>query len=421
MANAFSKEEIVAFEDILTGFEDALVMSRNVARYETDQQQMERTGDVIWRPMPYIARSFDGRDQTANFAGQTQLSVPATIGFYKSSPWTMTATELRDALQQGRLGQAASQKLASDVNVAILNTAAFQGTCVVKRAVAASGFDDLAQADAIFNETGVPMGSDVRKAIFSSRDMNSMASNLAGRQTFNGIPVTAYEKALVTPDAAGFEVFKSDYMPRLALAAGGAITVGAANQFYVPRATSTAATGEVSNVDNRYQLLTVSATANVKAGDSFQFTTGVESVHAITKAATGQKKTFRVIEVVSGTVLKISPAIISAQGGSVAEQQYQNVSSTPVNGDTIVWLNTAVGYLNPFWHRDSIELLPGKLAWPTDAGAAVMTSTLTNGIPATFVKQVDIKTGTIFYRLDTLFGTVCTNPEMAGILMFSQP
>ena len=31
MANAFSKEERVAFEDILEGFNDALVLSRNVS------------------------------------------------------------------------------------------------------------------------------------------------------------------------------------------------------------------------------------------------------------------------------------------------------------------------------------------------------------------------------------------------------
>jgi hypothetical protein len=43
MANAFSKEERVAFENILEGFNDALVMSRNVSVYNTDGSMMERT------------------------------------------------------------------------------------------------------------------------------------------------------------------------------------------------------------------------------------------------------------------------------------------------------------------------------------------------------------------------------------------
>jgi len=109
MANAFSKEERVAFEQLLEGFQDSLVLSRNVSVYRTDQTMMERASDVIWRPMPYISESFDGMDQTANFRDYVQLSVPATIGFSKSVPFVLDAKELRDALQEGRLGDAASR------------------------------------------------------------------------------------------------------------------------------------------------------------------------------------------------------------------------------------------------------------------------------------------------------------------------
>ena len=63
MANSFSKEERVAFEDILEGFNDALVLSRNVSMYRTYGSMMERTNNIIWRPQPYIAQSFDGTDQ----------------------------------------------------------------------------------------------------------------------------------------------------------------------------------------------------------------------------------------------------------------------------------------------------------------------------------------------------------------------
>ena len=152
MANAFSKEERVAFELLLEGFHDQLVLSRNVSIYNTDQVTMERTSDTIWRPMPYISQSFDGQDQTSNFKDYTQLSVPARIGFAKSVPWVLTAKELRDALQEQRLGQSAKQKLASDINRAVLDVASLQGSLVVKRTAAASGFDDVAQCEAIMNE-----------------------------------------------------------------------------------------------------------------------------------------------------------------------------------------------------------------------------------------------------------------------------
>ena len=85
---------------------------------------MERAADTIWRPQPYISQSFDGLDQTSNFKTYTQLSVPASLGYLKSVPWTMTSKELRDALQEQRLGDSAKRKLASDVNLALMNSAA---------------------------------------------------------------------------------------------------------------------------------------------------------------------------------------------------------------------------------------------------------------------------------------------------------
>ena len=173
MPNAFSREERVAFEDLLEGFQDALVLSNIVDRYRVPDVEMARAGDIIWRPMPYVIQSFDGLNQTANFQDKTQLSVPATIGFHKSVPWQMDAVELRDALQEGRLGDAGRQRIASDINVAITNVAALQGTLVVKRTAAASGFDDVAQCEAIMNEQGVQQGD--RHIAVSTRDYNGMA------------------------------------------------------------------------------------------------------------------------------------------------------------------------------------------------------------------------------------------------------
>jgi hypothetical protein len=420
MANEFNKEERVAFDDIMEGFEDALVLSRNVSRYNTDQTTMERTNDVIWRPQPYIAQSFDGLDQTANFGDKTQLSVPATIGFQKSSPWQMSATELRDALQEGSLGRAAKQKLASDVNVAVMNVAANQGTVFVKRSAAAAGFVDVAQCEAAFNEQGVD--SFDRYLALSTRDYNGMANNLAGGNVMQSKAIKAYEKAYVG-EVASFETYKLDYANNLAAAAGGgALTIDtqvAATNYYTPRATRTAATGEVSNVDNRYQVVTISATTNVAAGDAFTIA-GSVAVHHITKGTTGQLKTYRVISVDSGTTMTISPPIISNQGGTDAEAQYQNCEVTESATAAIVFLNTVAASVNPFWQMDAIEILPGRYAVPADSGLAVMRATTDQGIECVMTKSTDINTLKTKYRLDTLFGVVNKQPEMSGIMMFSQ-
>ena len=91
--------------------------------------------------MPYIAQSQNSTPGTpVTYQNMTQLSVPSTIGFSQTVPWTMTTLDLRDALQEGRLGDSAKQKLASDINVAIMNTAAAQGTLVVPIAAAAGDY-----------------------------------------------------------------------------------------------------------------------------------------------------------------------------------------------------------------------------------------------------------------------------------------
>ena len=422
MANAFSKEERVAFELLLEGFHDQLVLSRNVSIYNTDQVTMERTSDVIWRPQPYIMTSYDGTDQTANFKDYTQLSVPATIGFSKSVPWVLTSKELRDALQEQRLGASAKTKLASDINVAISNVAGLHGTLVVKRTSAASGYDDVALCDSIMNEQGVQYGD--RYMGLSSRDYNGMASNLqtASRSFGNAKSEDAYSRSYVG-QVASFDTFKLDYSRRIGAAAGGgSITMdtrASASNYYVPKATSTAATGEVGNIDNRYQTITVSSTTNVAAGDCFTIS-GVNAVHHITKGDTGQLKTFRVISVPSSTTMVVSPPLISNQGGNLSEAQYQNVSVTPAASASIVWLNTVAAYANPFWHKDALELIPGRYAVPTDAGTAVMRATTDQGIELVMQKWYDIDTMKTKYRLDTLFGVVNKQPEMTGIILFNQ-
>ena len=421
MANAFSKEERVAFEDILTGFNDALVLSSLVNKYNTNGQQMERSSDTIWRPVPYIAQSYDGSDATSNFGDNTQLAVPATIGYQKHVTALMTAKDLRDDLQENRLGKSAAQKLASDINVAVLSVASNQGTLVVKRTTAAGGYSDVAEADRLMNEQGVMMGD--RNFALTSGDYNGMAADLAARQTMNNIPTEAYRRSYVG-EVAGFQTFKMDNGQRLTAAAGTTVTINGANQYHTPAATSTAATGETSNVDNRYQTLAITVgSGTVAVGDCFTIA-GVNAVHHITKQDTGQLKTFRIVEILTGSggtgTVKISPAIVSNGGSTDAEAQYQNVTATPANGAAITFLNTVTAPMNCFWHRDAIELLPASLAVPTDAGADIMRATTDQGVELVMQKQFDINTQKTKYRWDTLFGVVMVNPEMAGIMLFSQ-
>jgi len=418
MANNFSKEERVAFEQVLEGFNDALVISRNVAKFGTEGQLMERANDTIWRPMPYILNSQTRTVGSAVTAQDvTQLSVPSQLTEKKNVSWNMNALELRDALQEGRLGKAAYQRLASDINTKVRDVASLQGTLVVPISTAAGDYDDIALAESMMNEQGIPEGD--RYMALTTRDYNGLAGNLAGRQTMTGKPTSAYERSYVGM-IAGFETYKIDAGKRITAAAGGGsitIATNGAQVRYVPD--NVDANG--NNVDNRYQTVTVSSTTNVVAGDCFTIA-GIEAVHMITKESTGQLKTFRVISVASGTTMVISPPIIGANSSpTAAETAYKNVNVASTSATAaIVWLNADSAGANPFWHKDSIELLPGRYAVPDGQGVDIMRGTTDQGLEVVMGKKFDNSTFTSLYTLDVLYGVVNTNPGMNGVILWNQ-
>jgi len=436
MANAFSKEEKVAFDQLLEGFNDALVMSRNVNVYNYNQTDAARTTAMptsvspnygtVWRPQPYIMPSVTSVPGTpVTFSDKTQLTVPASITNLKTVAWGMTSTELRDALQEGRLAQGANQKLASDINVAVMQTATALGSLVVTTGTPAGSFDDIALCDSLMNETGVP--GDSRYLSLSSRSYNGLAGNVVGTtRSFgaNNRSDKAFERAYVGM-VSSFETYKQDYALRKTAYAGGVITVNTLNAGgnvnYVPLATNTGVAG-ILNVDNRFQTITLSSNVGVVAGDAFTVD-GIEAVHLITKQPTGQPKTFRVVSVGAANTVVITPPIISADNAPTeAELQYKNCERAGVGlaAAAITWLNTTTADYNCFWHKSAIELLPGRLAIPENAGVAVMRASTDQGIEVVMQKQFAISTSLTNYRVDVLFGTALLNPEMAGILLFDQ-
>jgi len=425
MANSFSKQDIVMFEDVVDGFYDQLVLIDTVSSFSTNQTLMARSGDVINRPVEYIAQSnSSGLDQTGNFKNYTQLTVPATISNFANASFVMDGMELRDMLQETRLMNAARKKLESDINKAIMNVVCNQSTLVVKRTTAAAGFDDVAQCESIFNENGIDYGD--RFLAMSTRDYNGMANNLSAlsRSFGNTKTDTAYEKAYVGR-VASFETIKLDYANRIAAAGGTGLTIdtrAAGANYYTPVATRTASTGERSNVDNRYQVITISSTTSVVAGDCFTIA-AVNSVHHITKTDTGQLKTFRVISVPSSTTLQISPPIISGQGLTDAELQYQNcVVNTTASTSAIVFLNTTAAPINPFWKKDAIEIIPGRMNPSGDSGMLVIHAAAKagKGLDFVFSKQTSVFNHKTYYRIDCLFGIVNKQPEHTGIILFGQ-
>lgn len=428
MANDFSKEERVMFDSMLERFDNTLVASRCALTVNTDQVMMERTNDIVWYPQPYVMPTFSGNDATAAFGKDVaQLSVPASINMQRHGAFTLTARQLRDQQQSDRIGKGIIQKLANDIDIDITNGVGALGSLVVKRTVAATGFDDLALVESVMTEQGI--GNDDRVYLANTRDYNNMAANLAKPATSsNPLTTTAYEKAKVSDDLAGFRLYKTANAYRqTAAVAGTSPQINGANQYYVPvGSTLTAGRGNL-NVDNRFQTInvTLAGTANFPVGSAFTIA-GVNAVNHITKADTGQLKTFRIVSITSGggtagaNVWVITPPIISAQGASGPELQYQNVTATPANGAAITPLNTVSSLVNPFWQGDAVQIFPGRLAPAPNSGMATMTGTTDTGFGLLMTRQGEINTLTTKYRFDAIWGTLVAQPEMAGIELFSQ-
>jgi hypothetical protein len=409
------------FDDVIEGFDDLLVIAKGAELYQNglSDQEEHRAGDQFWIPAPMISTSFDGFDQTANFGDTTELSVPVSIGFHKSVPVKYTSKDLRNTMSLKKKGDAAKQKLASDVNLALFNTVALQGGIFSKRTGVATGYDDLSELDQAMTRIGVTNND--RMAFYAPSAMNRIAANLAGRSEDSKRSKDAYENALVRHDVAGFEVYKNDQEIRIAAATGGVTTVNGAGQFTTPKATTTAVTGESANFDNRYTDIVVTSAnyAGIKVGDAFTFAS-VNSVHMITKGDTGALQTFRVVGKPAANTIRVYPPIISGTGATRPELEYRNVTAAPANTAAITWLNTVTESLHPFFKKESLLLLPGSFSVNAEDGWQVLQATTGLGINITYIRQGEVNDLSVKARWDIDFGTALVNPQLAGVQMFNQ-
>jgi hypothetical protein len=421
--NSFTKEEKVLFAEQVLALEDALSAAGLIRLRRMNPTDLARGGDTVWIPRPYIMTSYDGLDQSANFTGKTQLSIPLRVNRQKSVPFALDGLELRDALQERRLFDGAMEKLASDINRSVIETLSLNSSLTVTRSGAASGFDDMAACSVMLDQNGVP--ADKRVALVNPADYVAMSSDLskASRSLIGDISTRALRQAFVG-ELAGLNTYRMQYTNQLTAAAGNAAitinTLAAGGNTYVPKSTESTGDG-IQNIDSRRQRVSLSSNTNVKAGDRFSID-DVYNVHPITKQSTGELKTFVVISVVSGsgTDVVISPPLISGLDGSEAGKQYKNceVAVAAANSD-LNWLNASTRMENYFFHEDAISMSPSLIAFPEDAGWVKMTATTKNGLQVSMLKQGAIGTGKVLYRSDVRWGVNAENPEAMGVLLFN--
>lgn len=411
MANSLAKDLEFNFEQFVIGFDAACVISQEAKFYYPDQTSMQRAGDTIYRPMDYHMAVTQGLDiSAATPTDVIQRMVPATYKTPQNILYKFDAKEMRDPMHMEQSGKAAGLRLSAQIDSDIYQAVALQGANVIKK-VGAFTWDDGATAEAVLISKGMPMGSS-RKLFMNPFDYKDVAKDLGNRAYLRDTTLDAYERSKV-PGIAGFDTFRTDNLANLA--AVGTVTgttLGAAASF-----TPTAMTGDLPT-DNRRMTITVAGAniANIKNGDSFTIGSGgtaVNAVHNITKDDTGQLQTFRVISGGGTVSLVITPAI-------VATGPYQNVTQAGANGAAITFLNTASKPVNAFWCDGAVELMAGKLAFPSGQGAQIMTSTSKNGVPLIMSYAFDHLKGTTTCRYTALYAATVLQPELAGIIVANQ-
>lgn len=420
MANQFTKDLEILFENYVNGFEASCVLSKRAKIFRPGDTEMQRAGDVVYRPQHYHMNIVEGLSlQQSDATDLLQRQVPSVFKQPQNIVYVLDAKEMRDEEHKTEAGRAAGQRLAAKIDQDLSDEVAKRATNVVAVGAAAGGAGTIGRdlwnaaggIKALMTNTGVPAGLR-RQAFWNADSAKDLAGELAHRANLTpGITANAYEAAAIA-DVAGFKSWEVDVAGVVPDGTSTAITMGAvpAHKIEIQNANGTPA-------DNREGTITVSA-AGLQPGDAFTIA-GVYSVHQITKTSTGKLQVFRVLAA-SGTSATISPKILPANNADVASRPYANVTANPTANAPITIINQNASQVNALWADGSVELMLGKLAFPQGQGAQVMTATTKQGATLIMAYQFDILTAKMTARFTTLYGTNVLIPEYTGIIITGQ-
>jgi hypothetical protein len=408
MANSLAKDLEIMFEEYIEGYDAACVISQEAETSFPSPTDMQRAGDTFYKMQNYNATVVTGLDVSgATKADVIQRMVPTTFRTPDNVVYQLDAKEMRDPEHKKRMGAAASERLAAEIDKNLYAKVAAEAGIFVKK-TGAFTWDDGLTAESLMLTRGIGAGRE-RKLFLNAFDYKDVAKDLGNRAYLGDRSKSAYERSQV-PDIAGFKTFRTDNVQNSTVTG----TVSGTQVDVAQSATVASMNGDVPH-DNRRMVLNVKGAniANIKDGDRFTIV-GVNAVHQIDKSDTGQLMTFTVISVAgSGANLTITPAIIK-------DGPYQNVSAEAANNANLVFLNTATKPVNAFWAQGAVSLDYGRLAFPTGQGADVMTANTKNGVPLIMSYAFNHLTGVATVRFTTLYATTVLEPEQCGIIVANQ-
>jgi hypothetical protein len=424
MSNAFPKEVVVAWQESIEKFDSDNIVAKNCDINRTPNEQQFRSNFREWKPVSMISATVDGLDITGSFNKDvTELSVPFDIDTIPNVPFTLDAKELNDPRALRKKINSAVDQLSARLNRDVVNTILRSGGQTVTLGGAVQSYNDVAQAESLLIRQDVSQTT-MKTMALNIPDYNTVAGNLAGRETLGTKSLSAYERSMVGT-VANFDTFKTSFMPRIGAAGGASITAGGVPQGQIPTASATnPISGNVENVDNRFFSLEVDSTAGVVSGDRFTVP-GVNEVSLINKNDTGSLRTFTVVGVVDATHMLISPAPVALNGvnpglPTQAELEYANVTVAIPNATALTWINTVDAPMSAFWENDSICINVGNLAVEGLSGINVMRDVTDSGIQLIIANEGSIDNLSNKYRVTGFWGVTNKDPLKNGIMLANQ-
>lgn len=411
----------VIFENALETYQEQDMLLGQVSFFEPDGGDMQNSGNVVWRPVQQHAPILPGWDLTGQETGIIEETYPAILGTPSNDFVSQRADDMRDMRFWKRRGEESGRQQATNLNKAIANAIAVQGSMFV-RSNATSGYSFIAEAQALMNERQGKMTE--RTFILNDRDNLKFGNDLAGRQTLQGRPEETWKTGQIGRNVAEFDVFTGSFLPNIVGGADPATTV-TANQSFAPTAgTADTLTGMVTNSDYRVATIPVTASAAYNVGDKVTFANGGTTVKAVglaDKSNTGIAMTFTIVAKPTGTSITVYPKPIANDdpGLSALQKAYSNVDTRILNAATVNRVNIdASKKTNLFFDKDAVEVLGGNI--PANLfrefdGMKVINETMKNGQKMYMVYDGQLNDMSLRFRLFTWWGVTIKDPSRCGV------
>jgi len=419
MSLSAGKLAVVIFDEWLETFESQQMLLDKVYHWVPEPGNMQNASNFIWRSVEQQSPVLVGWDLTGDQQEIIQQTYPAVLGEPTGDLPELRADDMRDTVFWKERARSSGQRQASYLNSALASAMATQGSLHM-RSTATSGYNFIANAQAIMNERQLP--KDKRYFLLNDRDNLTFGSDLAGRQTVQGRPERTWDSGQIGQNVAEFDVYTGSFLPNLVGGTSTSVTV-TGNQSFAPEGGSVSAAGVVTNVDYRIATIPVSSNAGFNIGDKIKFRNAGVDVLAVgldDKVSTGQAMTFTIVAKPTGAI-SVYPKPIALNDGTLTETElaYANINTVILNGATITRLNVdATAKTNLFWNKDAVEVIGGTIPanyFKEFNGHKVLNTTMKNGQPVYMIYSADMLTMKFSFRLFTWYGITIRNPSAVGV------